>query len=98
MTAGQVWQRPDGLAWVEVQTAAVDDSGWRLMVPLVDADDALAAPPLVVPVDRWHARVHLLTGVPETTLGQPAGQLTDAQLDQLRQAIRILVGGQPPSE
>ena len=98
MTAGQVWQRPDGLLWVELQTAAVDVSGWRLMVPLVDADDALAAPPLVVPVDRWHARVHLLTGVPERALGQPAGQLTDVQLDQLRHAIRSLVGGQPPSE
>ena len=98
MTAGQVWQRRDGLAWVEVQTAAVDASGWRLMVPLVDADDAVAAPPLVVPVDRWHARVHLLTGVPEATLGQPAGQLTDAQLARLRQAIRSLLGGQPTAE
>lgn len=92
MSAGQVWQRPDGLAWVEVQAAAVDASGWRLMVPLVNVDDALPAPPLVVHIDPWHARVHLLTGVPERALGEPAGQLTDTQLARLRQAVQSLVG------
>lgn len=95
MSAGQVWQRPDGLLWVEVQAAAVDASGWRLMVPLVDADEATEAPPLVVAIERWHARVHLLTGVPERALGQSVGQLVDRQTALLQRAVRTLVGGEP---
>lgn len=60
MSAGQIWQRRDGLVWVEVQGPAVEPSGWRLMIPLVDLDDAPDAPPLVVTIDRHRARVHLL--------------------------------------
>jgi hypothetical protein len=40
VSAGQIWQRPNGLRWVEVQAAAVEPSGWRLMIPLVPIDDA----------------------------------------------------------
>jgi hypothetical protein len=40
MSAGQVWRRADGLLWVELQAAAIEGSGWRLMAPLVDRADA----------------------------------------------------------
>ena len=91
MTAGQIWQRPDGLHWVETQIAAVDASGWRLMIPLVAPDDAADAPPLVVTVGNWRARVHLLTSAASHELGQPAGHLTDAQLADLQAAVRTMV-------
>lgn len=94
MSAGQVWRRHDGLLWVEVQTGAVEPSRWRLVVPLVEADQAVAAPPLVVPVGRWHARVHLVTGVPDHALGEQVGALTRPQTDQLRDAVTALV--RPP--
>lgn len=91
MTAGQVWQRPDGLRWVEVQSEAVEPSGWRLMVPLVDGDDAVDAPPLVVTLDDVRARVHLLTAAHREDLGQPTETLSDAALTALRAAARNLV-------
>ena len=91
MTAGQIWQRPDGECWVETQTAAVDPSGWRLMIPLVGPGDAADAPPLVVTVGGWRARVHLLTSAASHELGQPAGHLTDAQLADLQAAVRAMV-------
>ena len=94
MSAGQVWRRHDGLLWVEVQTEGVEPSGWRLVVPVVEADEAVAAPPLVVAVGRWHARVHLVTGVPDHALGEPLGALTRAQTDLLRDAVTALV--RPP--
>ena len=91
MSAGNIWVRPDGLPWVEIQTAAVDTSGWRLMVPLVDPADAPDAPPLIVPVAGFRARVHLLTSVHVDDLGEPAGQLTSSEIEQLRDAARALV-------
>ena len=91
MTAGQVWRRDDGLLWAEIQTGAVEPSGWRLVVPLVDAGQAVLAAPLVVAVGRWHARVHLVTGVPDHTLGEPVGALTRQQTDLLRDAVAALV-------
>ncbi len=90
MSAGQVWQRADGLTWVEVQAAALEPSGWRLMVPLTD--DAMVAPPLVVEVGAWHARVHLAVGVPSDDLGQPQSVLTGGELELLRDALAALVG------
>ncbi len=95
MSAGQVWRRADGLLWAEVQTDAVEPSGWRLLVPVVEAGQAVAAPPLVVAVGRWLARVHLLCGVPEHALGEPIGTLTRQQTDLLRDAVAALV--RPPS-
>ena len=94
MSAGHVWRRDDGLLWVEVQTEAVEPSGWRLVVPIVETDQAVAAAPLVVPVGRWHARVHLLTGVPDHQLGEQVGALTGPQTDLLRDAVGALV--RPP--
>ena len=91
MSAGQVWRRPDGLLWVEVQAAAVEPSGWRLVIPLVEADQAVTAPPLVATVGRWHARVHLVTGVPDHALGEQVGALTQAQTGLLRDAVTALV-------
>jgi hypothetical protein len=91
MSAGQLWRRHDGLLWVEIQTAAVEPSGWRLMVPLVDADQAVPAPPLVVPIGRWQARVHLTTGAPDSVLGEPAARLSAAQLAVLRDALAALI-------
>lgn len=91
MSAGQIWQRPDGLAWVEVQTAAVDPSGWRLMIPLVALDDAPDAPPLVITVDGQRARVHLLCGAPNDELGEPAGQLSPDDVGLLQAAVERLV-------
>lgn len=92
MSAGRLWRRADGLVWVEVQAAGVEPSGWRLMVPLVAADAAVAAPPLVVAIGRWHARVHLVVGVPTTDLGEQYGTLTDAQTARLRDALAALIG------
>lgn len=91
MSAGQVWRRPDRLLWAEVQTDAIEPSGWRLMVPLVEADQAVVAPPLVVAVGRWHARVHLLSGVPEAALGEPVGTLPEHHTALLREAVAVLV-------
>ena len=91
MTAGQVWQRRDGLRWVEVQTAAVEPSRWRLMVPLDEKPDAPEAPPLVVTVGRWRARVHLITSAPADRLGHVADELGTDDLAVLREAVRALV-------
>lgn len=91
MSAGQIWVRPDGLPWVEIQTAAVDPSGWRLMVPLVDPVDAPDAPPLVVTVDGFRARVHLVTSVHVDDLAEPAEHLTPSEVEQLREAASALV-------
>ena len=90
MSAGQVWQRADGLMWVEVQAAALEPSGWRLMIPL--ADDAIVAPPLVVEVGAWHARVHLAVGVPLDGLGRPVSVLPDGELERLRDALAAMAG------
>jgi hypothetical protein len=91
MSAGQVWRRHDGLLWVELQTAAIEVSGWRLMAPLVDRADAPDAPPLIVTVDRWRARLHLLTGAPERVLGELLGALTPIQTATLQHAARQLL-------
>jgi len=91
VTAGQIWRRPGGLVWVEVQAGPVDPSGWRLMVPLVDPDTTPPATPLVVTVGRWRARVHLVTSVPTDGLGELDGQLTDGQVADLQAAVRRLV-------
>lgn len=92
MTAGQVWRRPDGLTWVEVQAPTVDPSGWRLMVPLVDHDDAPDAPPLVTTVGGWRARAHLVTSTPHDGLGAPEGALSSEDTRALQEAVRSLVG------
>jgi hypothetical protein len=91
MSAGQVWRRHDGLLWVELQTSAIEGSGWRLMAPLVDRADAPDAPPLIVTVDRWRARLHLLTGAPERVLGELLGALTPTQTANLQHAARQLL-------
>lgn len=91
MSAGQVWRRPDGLRWVEVQAAAVDPSGWRLMVPLVAVDDAADAPPLVVTVGDERARVHLVTSAANHDLGAADGQLAPGAVPMLQAAVRALV-------
>lgn len=90
MSAGQVWQRADGLLWVEVQVAALEPSGWRLMIPLTD--DAMVAPPLAVPTGAWHARVHLALGVPSDGLGRPVSVLPDGELERLRDALAAMAG------
>ena len=92
MSAGQVWQRTDGLVWVEVQRPELDASGWRLMVPLVDPYEAIDAPPLVVPAADGHARVHLLTSVPADELGTPLGALSADDLAALQTAVASMVG------
>ncbi len=91
MSAGQVWRRPDGLRWVEIQAALVDPSGWRLMVPLAEHNEAPDAPPLVVALDRWRARVHLLSAVPRDRLGEPDAQLPPDDVEALQAAARSLV-------
>jgi hypothetical protein len=91
VSAGQIWRRSDGLLWVEIQTDAVEPSGWRLMIPIVDADQADPAPPLVVTVQRWLARVHLAAGVPDDVLGEPIGRFTSTQVDSLRDALAALI-------
>ncbi len=92
MSAGQIWRRADGLRWVEVQAAAVEPSGWRLMVPLVALDDAPDAPPLVVTVGDHRARAHLLVSAPHDGLGEPAGELVPDDLWILQAAVQRLVG------
>ena len=91
MSAGQIWQRPDGLLWVEVQAAAAEPSGWRVMIPLVELGEAPDAPPLVVTVGRHRARVHLLAGVPEDELGDPADELVADHVVALQEAVRRLL-------
>lgn len=91
MTAGEIWLRPDGLRWVEVQSEAVEPSGWRVMVPLVEPADAPEAPPLVVAVADWHARVHLFTTAHHDELGTVEDRLVDPDLALLRDAISTLI-------
>lgn len=91
MSAGQIWQRPDGLVWVEVQAAAVEPSGWRLMIPLVDPGDAPDASPLVVTVDRHRARVHLLVSAPHEALGEAVGELDPDHVVTIQEAVQRLV-------
>jgi hypothetical protein len=62
-SAGQLWRDHDRLLWVEIQTAAVEPSGWRLIVPLVDADQGRLSPaaggpdrPLTSPRPPHHGR------------------------------------------
>lgn len=93
MSAGQVWRRANGLRWVEVQAEPMEPSGWRIMVPLVELDDAPDAPPLVVTVEGVRARVHLLTSVPDNDLGEPAGSLSAEDVDVLQAAARALLTG-----
>jgi hypothetical protein len=91
MTAGQVWTRANGLRWVEVQAEAMEPSGWRLMVPLVELDDAPDAPPLVVTLDGARARVHLLTSVPDDDLGEPVETLPVEDVEALQAAAQRLI-------
>ena len=91
MSAGQIWRRPDGLLWVEAQAAAVEPSGWRLMIPLVECGDAPDAPPLVVTVDRHRARVHLLVSAPHEELGEAVGELDPDHVVTLQEAVQRLV-------
>jgi hypothetical protein len=86
-----MWQRPDGLLWVEVQAAPVDPSGWRLMISLVELDDAPDAPPLVVTVDRHRARVHLLASALHDELGEAIGELDPDHVMALQEAVQRLV-------
>ncbi len=100
MSAGQIWRRDDRLTWVEIQTAAVEGSGWRLMIPLVGVGDAPDAPPLVCTVGHRRARVHLLTGVPADRLGAPYGQLDTTETALLQEAACALLrdaGDGPPA-
>ena len=91
MSAGQIWRRPDGLRWVEIQADAMEPSGWRLMVPLVGLDDAPDAPPLVVTLGDARARVHLLSSVPDGDLGEPTDELSAEDLNVLQAAARSLL-------
>lgn len=91
MSAGDIWQRTDGLLWIEVQAAAVEPSGWRMMIPLVELGDAPDAPPLVVTVDRYRARVHLLISAPHDELGEAVGELDLDHVVMLQDAVRRLV-------
>ena len=91
MSAGQIWRRPDGLLWVEAQAAAVEPSGWRVMIPLVELDEAPDAPPLVVTVDGHRARVHLLVSAAHDELGQAIGELDPSHVVTLQEAVRRLV-------
>jgi hypothetical protein len=91
VSAGGVWRRPDGTTWVEVQAEAMEPSGWRLMVPLVDAADAPDAPPLVIAVGRWRARSHLITALPTERLGEPIGELPAGQVAAIRSAAAALM-------
>lgn len=91
MSAGQIWKRPDGLRWAEVQAPAMEPSGWRIMVPLVDLDDAVDAPPLVVTVGDERARVHLLCTAPHDELGEPDGDLQPDETEGLAVAAAMLL-------
>lgn len=91
MSAGQVWARANGMRWVEVQTEPMEPSGWRLMVPLVELDDAPDAPPLIVTLDGVRARVHLLTSVPDDDLGVPTGEIPFEAVAVLQAAARSLM-------
>jgi hypothetical protein len=91
MTAGQIWRRPDGLRWVEIQADAMEPSGWRLMVPLVEIDDAPDAPPLVVTVGEARARVHLLTSAHRDDLGEPTQHLDAEEVTMIQTAARSLI-------
>lgn len=93
MSAGQIWQRPNGLRWVEVQTPATEPSGWRLMVPLLEPPDAPLAPPLVVAVAAGHARVHLIRSVPDDQLGDWVGELDPDDVEVIQHAARALLDG-----
>jgi hypothetical protein len=46
---------------------------------------------LIVTVDRWRARLHLLTGAPERVLGELLGALTPTQTVTLQHAARQLL-------
>ncbi|MFN2557491.1 MAG: hypothetical protein ABR592_11610 [Nitriliruptorales bacterium] len=61
------------------------------MVPLVGLQDAPDAPPLVVTLGEWRARVHLLTGLPDHHLGAADSQLSPDQLAKVKAAVRALV-------
>ena len=91
MTAGQVWRRPDGLHWVEIQAEAMEPSGWRLLVPLVESADAPDAPPLVVSLGEARARVHLLTSAHRDDLGEPTQELSSEDVTALKAAARELI-------
>jgi hypothetical protein len=70
----------------------MEPSGWRLMVSLVEVDDAPDAPPLVVTLGEVRARVHLLTSVPHDDLGEPTEELAPEEVTVLQTAARSLLG------
>jgi hypothetical protein len=74
----------------------MEPSGWRLMVPPVDAPDA---PPLVVALGEVRARVHLLISVPDDDLGEPTGTFSAEDIELLHAAAqRLLTGSPAPSK
>lgn len=77
--------------WVEVQAAAVESSGWRLMIPLVALHDASDAPPLVVTVGEERGRVHLLSSAAHDGLGELVGELNPEDTWILQAAVQRLV-------
>ena len=91
MSTGQIWRRADDLRWVEIQTDAMQPSGWRLMVPLVAFHQAPDAPPLVITLNGIRARVHLLTSVPDGDRGEPTGALSVEDVQRLQAAARRLL-------
>ena len=97
MTAGEVWTRANGMRWIEIQAEPMEPSGWRLMVPLVPLDDAPDAPPLIVTLDDFRARVHLLTSIPADELGEPTGVLPHDDVEALRAAAQQLLGKSLPN-
>jgi hypothetical protein len=70
----------------------MEPSGCRLMVRLVDLDNAPDAPPLVVTLGKVRARVHLLTSAPQDDLDEPVAELVTEDVVLLQNAIARLVG------
>jgi len=96
VTAGQVWRRPNGVRWVEVQADTMAPSGWRVMVPLGDPFVTPYAPPLVIQVGEERARVHLLTTAPVDELGVEEGEIPAEDVASLREAIRAMIRDPEP--
>lgn len=93
MSTGQIWRRPDGLTWAEIQDPVMDPSGFRIMVPLYDPFDVPLLPPFVVALRDYKARVHLMVAVDEDDLGEPVDHLDPTATDRLQAAARTLLGG-----
>ena len=96
MAQFDVFQLPDGLYVVDLQTDLIGIEISRVVAPLREADRFAAFPGLTPEVTfadrRWIVRTQELAAVSSAELGKPVGSLAAAR-DPLKRGLDILFDG-----